>query len=96
MQLRVAGCVLIVAIVRVLNLAVPVLYRNAINKLAETTNLTHPRPGDKPLYPSFFNVCFIPASCCTGLYFLNCSRSLDLTYIQFILQQKFYAELHLI
>lgn len=56
MQLRVGGCVLIVAIVRVLNLAVPVLYRNAINKLSEATNLTHPRPGDQPQYPGFLNV----------------------------------------
>lgn len=47
MQLRVAGCVAIVASVRVLNLAVPILYRNAVNKLAEVSDATHPRHGKK-------------------------------------------------
>lgn len=56
MQLRVAGCVLIVAFVRALNLAVPVLYRNAINKLAEVTNLVHPRGAEKPEHFTFMEV----------------------------------------
>ena len=62
MQLRVAACVVIVALVRVLNIAVPVLYRNAINKLAEVSDLTHPIRGEKPIAFTFMDVrsCTIP------------------------------------
>jgi ATP-binding cassette subfamily B (MDR/TAP) protein 6 len=56
MQLRVAGCVVIVALVRVLNLAVPLLYRNAVNKLAEVSDLTHPTRGEPKETFSFMNV----------------------------------------
>lgn len=56
MQLRVAGCIIVVALVRVLNIAVPVLYRNAINKLAEVSDLTHPTRGEKPITFTFMDV----------------------------------------
>lgn len=56
MQLRVAICIVIVALVRVLNIAVPVLYRNAVNRLAEVSDLTHPRRGEKPVHFSFLDV----------------------------------------
>lgn len=47
---------MIVAFVRVLNLAVPYFYRNAINKLSEVTNLTHPPPREKPEHFTFMEV----------------------------------------
>lgn len=56
MQLRVAACVVIVAVVRVLNIAVPVLYRNAVNKLAEVSDLTHPTRQEKPQTFTFMDV----------------------------------------
>lgn len=56
MQLRVAACIVIVALVRVLNIAVPVLYRNAVNKLAEVSDLTHPRGGERPQTFTFLDV----------------------------------------
>ena len=66
MQLRVAVCVLIVAVVRVLNIAVPVLYRNAVNKLAEVSDLTHPSRKEEPQTFTFMDVSFcIPLLCCT-------------------------------
>ena len=64
MQLRVAGCIIIVALVRVLNIAVPVLYRNAINKLAEVSDLTHPSRGEKPETFTFLDVrCYSIIQC---------------------------------
>ena len=56
MQLRVAACVVIVALVRVLNIAVPVLYRNAVNKLAEVSDLTHPTRREEPQTFTFMDV----------------------------------------
>lgn len=56
MQLRVAVCIVIVALVRVLNIAVPVLYRNAVNRLAEVSDLTHPRRGEQPVAFTFLDV----------------------------------------
>ena len=56
MQLRVAGCIIVVALVRVLNLAVPVLYRNAVNRLAEVSDLTHPSRGQAKETFSFMDV----------------------------------------
>ena len=56
MQLRVAACIVIVALVRVLNIAVPVLYRNAVNKLAEVSDLTHPARGERAETFTFMDV----------------------------------------
>ena len=48
MQLRAVVCVLIVACLRLLNLAVPILYRDVINRLSQVSNATHPPPGVEP------------------------------------------------
>ena len=66
MQMRVAACVIIVGLVRVLNLAVPIFYRNAVNKLAEVSDATHPRHGEKSEY-TFMDVRFYHLSQATFL-----------------------------
>ena len=48
MQLRAIVCVLIVAALRLLNLAVPILYRDVINVLSDVNEATHPRSGEEP------------------------------------------------
>ena len=48
MQARALGCVVIVAVMRLLNLAVPILYRDVVNTLADVSSKTHPPPGQAP------------------------------------------------
>lgn len=47
-QLRALACVVIVVIVRVLNLAVPIVYKHVVDKLSDVTSMTHPRGGEQP------------------------------------------------
>ena len=63
MQLRVLACIVIVALVRLLNLAVPILYKNTVNRLAEVSDLTHPRPGQPKEHFTFMDVRPLPESC---------------------------------
>ena len=62
MQLRVVACIVIVALVRLLNLAVPILYKNTVNRLAEVSDLTHPRPGQPKEHFTFMDVRPLPRS----------------------------------
>ena len=62
MQLRVVACIVIVALVRLLNLAVPILYKNTVNRLAEVSDLTHPRPGQPKEHFTFMDVRPLPQS----------------------------------
>lgn len=45
MQLRAGVCLLIVIIVRCLNLAVPIIYKNVVDVLANVSNRIHPSSG---------------------------------------------------
>ena len=56
MQLRALACLAIVAVVRMLNLAIPILYRDVINTLASTSDATHPKDGRQPHTFSFKEV----------------------------------------
>ena len=57
MQARALACVAIVAVLRLLNLAIPILYRDVINTLASASELTHPRDGKAPQTFTFKQVC---------------------------------------
>ena len=57
MQLRAGVCVLAIAIMRLLNLAVPILYRDVVNTLADASSAAHPRAGETPESTSFWHVC---------------------------------------
>lgn len=46
----------IVVIVRVLNLAVPIVYKHLVDRLADVTAATHPRGGDLPETFTFIQV----------------------------------------
>ena len=48
LQLRAVLCVIIVGIIRVLNLAVPVLYKHVVDTLSDVSTRTHPSHGEEP------------------------------------------------
>ena len=48
LQLRAFLCIILILIMRVLNLAVPILYKNVVDVLADTSERTHPRDGSEP------------------------------------------------
>lgn len=48
LQLRAFLCIILILIMRVLNLAVPILYKNVVDVLADTSERTHPRDGGEP------------------------------------------------
>ncbi|BDA42838.1 ATP-binding cassette sub-family B member 6, mitochondrial [Coccomyxa sp. Obi] len=56
MQLRAGICVLAIAVMRLLNLAVPILYRDVVNTLADASSAAHPRAGDKPEFTTFWHI----------------------------------------
>lgn len=76
MQLRAGVCVLAIAIMRLLNLAVPILYRDVVNTLADASSAAHPRAGETPESTSFWHVSTparVPWQCenkeaCHGLF----------------------------
>lgn len=53
LQARGIACVVIIGAVRLLNLAVPILYKKVVDTLADITQGTHPRPGDLPQHYTF-------------------------------------------
>ena len=57
LQLRAFTCILLILIMRVLNLAVPILYKKVVDTLASTSEGTHPRPGEEREYYHFWQVC---------------------------------------
>lgn len=68
LQLRAGVCVLAVALMRLLNLAVPILYRDVVNVLSDASNINHPRPGEAPGTVNFWHVSqhitlFVLSSC---------------------------------
>lgn len=60
MQLRAGVCVLAIAIMRLLNLAVPILYRDVVNTLADASSAAHPRAGESPESTPFWHVSTLP------------------------------------
>ena len=58
LQLRAFSCIFLILIMRVLNLAVPILYKKVVDTLASTSEGTHPRPGEEREYYQFWQVCF--------------------------------------
>ncbi|DBB08612.1 TPA: hypothetical protein ACH3X3_008741 [Trebouxia sp. C0006] len=56
LQLRAFACVILILIMRVLNLAVPILYKKVVDTLASTSEGTHPRPGDEKEHYQFWQV----------------------------------------
>ena len=58
LQLRAFTCILLILIMRVLNLAVPLLYKKVVDTLASTSEGTHPRPGEAREHYQFWQVCF--------------------------------------
>ncbi|KAL3160766.1 hypothetical protein ABBQ38_009179 [Trebouxia sp. C0009 RCD-2024] len=56
LQLRAFACILLILIMRVLNLAVPILYKKVVDTLASTSEGTHPRPGEEREYFQFWQV----------------------------------------
>ncbi len=56
LQLRAFSCVILILIMRVLNLAVPILYKKVVDTLASTSEGTHPRPGDEKEHYQFWQV----------------------------------------
>ena len=71
-QARALGCVLIVAVMRLLNLAVPILYRDVVNTLADVSSKTHPPPGQPAQHFTFKEVASLPVLCCSACV---CSRA---------------------
>ncbi len=57
LQLRAFSCIVLILIMRVLNLAVPILYKKVVDTLASTSEGTHPRPGEEREYYQFWQVC---------------------------------------
>lgn len=57
LQLRAFSCIILILIMRVLNLAVPILYKKVVDTLASTSEGTHPRPGEEREYFQFWQVC---------------------------------------
>ncbi|KAK9792972.1 hypothetical protein WJX73_004493 [Symbiochloris irregularis] len=62
LQVRALGCVVIVAMARLLNLAVPILYRDVVNTMADVSAKTHPPPGQPAQHFTFKQV-FYPFVC---------------------------------
>ena len=56
LQLRAFTCIVLILIMRVLNLAVPILYKKVVDTLASTSEGTHPRPGEEREYFQFWQV----------------------------------------
>ncbi|CAL8467522.1 g7060 [Coccomyxa elongata] len=56
MQLRAGVCVLAIAVMRLLNLAVPILYREVVNTLADASSAAHPRAGESPESTPFWHI----------------------------------------
>lgn len=56
LQLRAFTCIVLILIMRVLNLAVPILYKKVVDTLASTSEGTHPRPGEEREYYQFWQV----------------------------------------
>ncbi len=56
LQLRAFACVILILIMRVLNLAVPILYKKVVDTLASTSEGTHPRPGEEKEHYQFWQV----------------------------------------
>jgi len=56
LQLRAGVCVLAVALMRLLNLAVPILYRDVVNAMSEASSNAHPRAGETPEQTPFWKV----------------------------------------
>ena len=56
LQLRVVACVIIILAMRVLNLAVPILYKSVVDKLADVSSRTHPNHGEAPEHFTFKEV----------------------------------------
>ncbi len=65
LQLRAFACVILILVMRVLNLAVPILYKKVVDTLASTSEGTHPRPGDEKEHYQFWQV--IPYQACPAL-----------------------------
>ena len=57
LQLRAFICIVLILIMRVLNLAVPILYKSVVDTLADTSARTHPRDGGEPEKFQFWQVC---------------------------------------
>lgn len=66
LQLRAFACIAIILIMRVLNLAVPILYKKVVDTLAATSEGTHPRPGDEREHFQFWQV---RGQCCSAVQF---------------------------
>ena len=56
LQLRAFTCIILILIMRVLNLAVPILYKKVVDTLASTSEGTHPRPGEEKQTFDFWQV----------------------------------------
>ena len=55
-QLRAVACAVIVVIVRVLNIAVPLVYKRVVDTLSDATAGTHAEHGETPQTYSFRQV----------------------------------------
>ncbi len=55
-QLRAVACAVIVVIVRVLNIAVPLVYKRVVDTLSDATAGTHAEHGETPQTYSFKQV----------------------------------------
>ncbi|KAK9816458.1 hypothetical protein WJX72_000550 [[Myrmecia] bisecta] len=56
LQLRAVLCVMIVVFIRLLNLAVPVLYKHVVDTLSDVSSRTHPSHGEPPQTFTFWQV----------------------------------------
>lgn len=56
LQLRAGVCVLAVALMRLLNLAVPILYRDVVNVMSDASSAAHPRGSEAPESTPFWQV----------------------------------------
>lgn len=59
LQLRALACVVIVAFARLLNLAVPILYRDVVNTMADVSARTHPPTGQPVQHFTFKQACHL-------------------------------------
>lgn len=55
-QARAAACLVIIALVRLLNLAVPIVYKRVIDDMSSATNSNHPPGGGTPHQLKFMQV----------------------------------------
>lgn len=82
MQLRALACLAIVAVVRLLNLAIPILYRDVINTLAATSDATHPKDGRAPHTFSFKQVGRCQEGCAVHVLWCMCGGASITEYDQ--------------